>query len=113
MRSSENAQNATSEKSHARPSLIVARLTLMREEGRPTGIRYEDAMHAAKHGGDIDFEGRQVRAVSFEPKSGMFEAPSARLTLDLGDEYLVLLGYFSRGGEFIEEGREHPFEGAT
>jgi hypothetical protein len=83
----------------------------MTEEGRPTGIRYEDAMHAAKHGGDLDFEGRQVRVVSFEPKSGMFEAPSARLTLDLGDEYLVLLGYFSRSGEYIEKGREHPFQG--
>ena len=68
-------------------------------------------MHAGKHGGDVDFEGRQVRAVSFEPKSGLFEAPSARLTLDLGDEYLVLLGYFSRSGEFIEKGREHPFQG--
>ena len=33
---------------------------------------------------------------------------SARLDLDLGDEYVVLLGYF-RGGEFIEEGRERPF----
>jgi hypothetical protein len=43
----------------------------------------------------------------------MFEAPSARLTLDLGDEYLVLLGYLDRGSEFIEEGREHRFEGAT
>jgi hypothetical protein len=69
----------------------------MAEEERPTRIRYEDAMHAAKHGGGVDFEGH--------------EAPSARLTLDLGDEYLVLLGYFSRSGEFIEKGREHPFQG--
>jgi hypothetical protein len=37
---------------------------------------------------------------------------SARLDLDLGDEYVVLLGYF-RGGEFIEEGRERPFGEAT
>jgi hypothetical protein len=83
----------------------------MTEEDRPTGIRYEDAMQAAKHGGELDFEGRQVRVVSFEPKSGMFEASSARLTLDLGDEYLVLLGYFSRSGEYIEKAREHPFQG--
>src|SRR5215207_3662792 len=51
-------------------SPIVARLTLMTEEGRPTGIRYEDAMHAAKHGGDVDFEGRQVRVVSLSPRRG-------------------------------------------
>jgi hypothetical protein len=83
----------------------------MAEEEKPTGIRYEDAAAAARHGGSVDFEGRRVRVVSFEPRSGMFEAPSARLTLDLGDEYLVLLGYFSRSGEFIEAGREHPFQG--
>ena len=85
----------------------------MTEEGRPTGIRYEDAKDAAMHGGNVDFEGRMARVVSFEPKSGMFEAPSAHLTLDLGDEHLVLLGYFSRGGEFIEEGRERPYQGTT
>jgi hypothetical protein len=80
----------------------------MAEEVKPTGIRYEDAAAAARHGGRVAFEGRRVRVVSFEPK---FEPPSARLTLDLGDEHLVLLGYFSRSGEFIEAGREHPFQG--
>ena len=84
----------------------------MAEEKRPTRIRYEDAMHAAKHGGGVDFEGREVRVVSFEPKSGLFEAPSARLTFDLGDEYLVLLGYFS-AGEFMETSRERPLEDTT
>ena len=33
----------------------------------------------------------------------MSEVPSVRLTLELGDEYLVLRGYFNRGGVFIEE----------
>ena len=44
-----------------------------------------------------------MRVVSLEPKSEMLEVPSVRLTLDLGDEYLVLRGYFSRGDEFIEK----------
>jgi len=30
---------------------------------------------------------------------------SARIVLDIGDEYLVLVGYF-RGNEFMEEDRE-------
>jgi hypothetical protein len=40
------------------------------------------------------------------------EAPSAQLDLDLGDEYLVLLGYFS-AGEFMETSRERPLSDAT
>ena len=80
----------------------------MTEEGRPTGIKCEDAIEAAKRGGNVDFEGRKVRVVSISPRTGMHTPYSARLDLDLGDEYVVLLGYF-RGGEFIEEGRERPF----
>ena len=80
----------------------------MSEEERPTGIQYEDAVEAAKLGGNVDFEGRKVRVVSISARTGMETPYSARLDLDLGDEYMVLLGYF-RGGEFIEEGRERPF----
>jgi hypothetical protein len=80
----------------------------MTQEGRPTGITYEDAVEAAKHSLNVDFEGRKVRVVSISARTGMDTPYSARLDLDLGDEYLVLLGYF-RGGEFIEEGRERPF----
>jgi hypothetical protein len=49
-----------------------------------------------------------VRVVSISPRPAMEMPYSARLDLDLGDEYVVLLGHF-RGGEFIEEGRERPF----
>ena len=42
----------------------IGRLPLMTEEGRPTGIRYEDAVDAARRGGNVDFEGRKVRLVS-------------------------------------------------
>jgi hypothetical protein len=80
----------------------------MAEEGRPTGIKYEDAIEAPQRGGDVDFEGRKVRVVSISGRTEMKTPYSARLDLDLGDEYVVLLGYF-RGGEFIEEGRERPF----
>jgi hypothetical protein len=81
----------------------------MTEEGRPTGITHEDVIEAAQHGGNVDFEGRKVRVVSISDKTGMYTPYSARLDLDLGDEYLTLIGYFSRSGEFIEEGRERPF----
>jgi hypothetical protein len=80
----------------------------MAQEGRLTGIQYEDAVQAAKHSGNVDFEGRKVRVVSISARTGMDRPNSARLDLDLGDEYVVLLGYF-RGGEFMEEGRERPF----
>jgi hypothetical protein len=84
----------------------------MIEDEKPTGITYEDAIEAAATEGNVDFEGREVRVVSLEPnKSEMLEVPSVRLTLDLGNEYLVLRGYFNRGGEFIEKSREHPFQG--
>ena len=90
-------------------SPAIDRLALMTEEGRPTGITQEDVIEAAKHGGNVDFEGRKVRVVSLSDKTRMDTPYSARLDLDLGDEYLTLIGYFSRSGEFIEEGREHPF----
>ena len=78
----------------------------MTEQEKPTGITFKDATHSDR---TVDFEGRQVRIVSFAKESEMVEGSSARLELDLGDEYLVLLGYFSREGEFIETGRERPF----
>jgi hypothetical protein len=81
----------------------------MAEEDRPTGISYEDAIETARHGGTMAFEGGQVRVVDLSNKAGMFEARSARIELDLGDEYLVLFGYFSRDNKFMETGREHPF----
>jgi hypothetical protein len=84
----------------------------MTEEIRPTGITYQDATEAAQRGGNVDFEGRKVRVVSISARTGMNRPYSARLDLDLGDEYVVLLGYF-RGGEFIEESRERPPGGAT
>jgi hypothetical protein len=84
----------------------------MAEEGGPTEIKYEDAMEAAQRGENADFEGRKVRVVSISGRTGMDVPYSARLDLDLGDEYIVLLGYF-RGDEFIEEGRERPFEEAA
>ena len=77
----------------------------MTEEGRPTGIHYEVAPNAANHGGSVDFEGRKVRLVSISTKSEIHAPHPARLLLDLGDEYLVIDGYFS-GDEFIEEGRQ-------
>jgi hypothetical protein len=83
----------------------------MPEEIRPTGITYEDAMEAAQRGGSIDFEGRKARVVHLSQKSGIAPPHSARIELDLGDGYLALLGYFSRDGEFMEEGRERPFQG--
>jgi hypothetical protein len=84
----------------------------MGEEGRPTGIRYEDAQNAANHGGSVAFEGRKVRIIGFNSNTGTDEAPSAQLDLDLEDEYLVLLGYFS-AGEFMETSRERPLLDAT
>ena len=84
----------------------------MVEEGRPTRIKYEDAIEAAQRGENTDFEGRKVRVVSISGRTGMDVPYSARLDLDLGDEYVVLLGYF-RGDQFIEEGRERPFEEAA
>ena len=84
----------------------------MGEEGRPTGIHYEDAQNAANHGGSVDFEGRKVRIIGFNSKTGTDEAPSAQLDLDLGEEYLVLIGYFWEG-KFMETSRERPLSDAT
>jgi hypothetical protein len=66
----------------------------MTEVGRPTGIKYEDAKDAAQRGENGDFEGRKVRVASISGRTGMDVPYSARLDLDLGDEYVVLLGYF-------------------
>ena len=85
----------------------------MTEEGRPTGIRYEDALKAAASGGTVEFEGRQVRVVGLQERSGLFELPSQRLTLDLGEEYLALICYLSDDDEFMETSRERLFEDAT
>jgi hypothetical protein len=85
----------------------------MGEEGRPTGIQYEDALEAAASGGTVEFEGRQVRVVGLQGRSGLFELPSQRITLDLGEEYLALICYLSDDDEFMATSREHPFEDAT
>jgi hypothetical protein len=85
----------------------------MGEEGRPTGIQYEDALEAAASGGTVEFEGRQVRVVVLQERSGLFEAPSQRITLDLGEEYLALICYLSDDDEFMETSRELLFEDAT
>ena len=85
----------------------------MTEQGRPTGIQYEDAANAAMHGGSVDFEGRKVRVLSLNSKTGTDEAPSAQLDLDLGEEYLALICYLSDDDEFMETSRERPFEDAT
>ena len=53
----------------------------MTEEGRPTGLQYEDVVKAAASGGTVEFEGRQVRVVGLQERSGLFEAPSQRITL--------------------------------
>jgi hypothetical protein len=84
----------------------------MAEQIRRTGITYEDAIEAARRGGSIDFKGSKARVVHLSQKSGRDTPHSARIELDLGDGYLVLLGFFS-GGEFMEESREHPFLGGT
>jgi hypothetical protein len=85
----------------------------MGEQIRPTGITYEAAMLAAQSGGGIDFEGRKARVVHLSQKSGTDTPHAARIELDLGEEYLALLGYFSRDDEFMEEARERPFGEAT
>jgi len=67
-------------------------------EERPTGIN-EDEIH---YGRVIDFEGRPARIAGLDTKN----APHpTRLVLDVGDHYLVLVGYF-RGDELMEERRE-------
>jgi plasmid stability protein len=77
----------------------------MTEEPKPTGITHEDAIEAARHSRSVDFEGREVQVAGLNIKSAINERNSARITLDLGDEYLVLVGHFW-GNEFMEEGRE-------
>jgi len=82
----------------------------MDEEAKPTGITYGEAIEAAKQGGTVTFEGREARVVGFDSKSSIDEPNTSRLTLDLGDECLVIVGHFW-GGEFIEEHRQDPFSG--
>jgi hypothetical protein len=53
-----------------------------------------------------------VRVLSLNSKTGTDEAPSAQLDLDLGEEYLVLIGYFW-DGKFMETSRERPLEDTT
>jgi hypothetical protein len=82
----------------------------MDEEARPTGITYEEAIEAAEHGGTVTFEGREAQVVGLNTKTSIEAPHSARLTLDLGDEYVVIAGHFWNG-EFMEERREDPFSG--
>jgi hypothetical protein len=82
----------------------------MEEEIRRTGITYDDLMDAAQRGGSIDFEGRKARIVHRSQKSGRDTPHSARIELDLGEEYLTLVVYFSDrldGG--YADIREYPF----
>jgi hypothetical protein len=86
----------------------------MTNEEKLTGITYEDAMQAAEEFaaggvGTVEFEGRRVRVVGIQGKQALDEVPSVRLTLDLEDGYLTLVGYFSHDDELIETSREHPF----
>jgi hypothetical protein len=90
----------------------IGRLPLMTEEGRPTGLQYEDVVKAATSSGTVEFEGRQVRVVGLQERSGLFELPSQRITLDLGEEYLALTCYLNDDDEFMEMSRDHPFEDA-
>jgi len=86
----------------------------MTNDEKPTGIMYDDAMEAAEETaaggtGTVEFEGRRVRVAGLQNRSGVFEGPSARLTLDSEEGYFELVGYFKRDGELIETAREHPF----
>jgi hypothetical protein len=82
----------------------------MEEEAKPTGITYQEAIEAAKQGGTVTFEGREARVVGFDSKPSIDEPNTSRLTLDLGEKYLMIVGHFW-GGEFIEEHRQEPFSG--
>jgi hypothetical protein len=77
----------------------------MREDGRPTGIRYEAAEYAAQRGGSVEFEGRRAKVVRATVKSSIDTTHTARLELVLGDEHLELEGYFSDDA-FVETGRK-------
>jgi hypothetical protein len=88
----------------------MGRLPPMEEEAKPTGITYQEAIEAAKQGGTVTFEGREARVVGFDSKSSIDEPNTSRLTLDLGEKYLMIVGHFW-GGEFIEEHRQEPFSG--
>ncbi len=73
----------------------------MAEEGRPTGITHGDVNRL----GIVDFEGRQAQLVRSNLESHVGTGHTVLLELDLGDEHLVLWGYFS-GDEFMEVRRE-------
>jgi hypothetical protein len=55
----------------------------------------------SESGWSVDFEDHKARVGQLSDQSGIDEAPSARLELDLGDEYLTLHGYFLHGDEFV------------
>ena len=80
----------------------------MAEQGTPTGINQVDVVRAVQQGGSVSFEGRQARIVGLSDHQRIGKQNVTRLELDLGNEYLVLFGFF-RGGEFMETGRESPF----
>ena len=52
-----------------------------------------------------------MRVVGLQERSGLFELPSQRITLDLVEEYLALTCYLN-DDEFMETSRDHPFEDA-
>ena len=79
----------------------------MKEGGRPTGIKYQDADDATRRGGSVDFEGRRAEVVRLNVETSMGTQHTALLDLDLGEEHIVLFGYFS-GDEFMEVGRKRP-----
>jgi len=70
-------------------------------EERPTGIN-EDEIHYDRV---IDFEGCPARIAGLNTKTQIDAPHPTRLVLDVGDHYLVLVGYF-RGDELMEERRE-------
>ena len=43
----------------------------MTQEGRPTGIRYEAALNAARRGGRVEFEGLRAEVVRVTVKSSI------------------------------------------
>jgi hypothetical protein len=61
--------------------------------------------------GSVDFEDHKARVGQLSDQSGIDEAPSARLELDLGDGYLTLHGYFDHGDEFVGTAAGTRYEG--
>jgi hypothetical protein len=84
----------------------------MEEEAKPTGITYQEAIKAAEQGSTVTFEGREARVIGFRTRSTIDTPNAARLTLDLGNEYVVIVGHF-QNGEFIGVRREDPLSGSS